>query len=62
MPLESTPSESTPSEATQLETTQAQSAPKIRMMTTVRPLVTDNAEPDTTEGDQLLPSPDEKTS
>ncbi|MDA9825478.1 flagellar assembly protein FliH [Alphaproteobacteria bacterium] len=69
MPLESTPSESTPmplestpSEATQLETTQAQSAPKIRMMTTVRPLVTDNAEPDTTKGDQLLPSPDEKTS
>jgi hypothetical protein len=61
-PLETTPLETTPLETTPLETTQAESAPKIRMMTTVRPLVTDNSEPDTTEGDQLLPSPDEKTS
>ena len=60
--LEPTPLESTSSESAPLESTQAESAPKIRMMTTVRPLVTDNAEPDTTESEQVLSSPDEKTS
>ena len=61
-PLESTPLELKPLQSAPLETTQADNAPNIRTMTTVRPLVTDNAEPDTTEDDQLLPSPDEKTS
>jgi len=61
-PLETTPLETTPLETTPLETTQVESAPKIRTMTTVRPLVTDDAAPDTTQGDELLPSPDEKSS
>jgi flagellar biosynthesis/type III secretory pathway protein FliH len=55
--------ETAPLETAPLETTQAESAPKIRMMTTVRPLVSDNAAPpDSTQRDQLLPSQDEKSS
>ena len=61
-PLEVTPLEVTPLKAAPSEATQGESAPKIRTMTTVRPLVTDNAASDTAQGDQMSPPLDEQSS